>query len=123
MRSLSAPGLLLLASALAAQSPASIERAVGAITPQDIRRRIGILADDSMRGRDTPSPELEQVATYIAAEFGRFGLRPGGDNGGYVQRYRILRRQVDTSQRSEEHTSELQSRFDLVCRLLLEKKK
>src|SRR6266704_6879036 len=27
-----------------------------------------------------------------------------------------------SSQRSEEHTSELQSRFDLVCRLLLEKK-
>src|SRR5207249_5599793 len=27
------------------------------------------------------------------------------------------------SARSEEHTSELQSRFDLVCRLLLEKKK
>src|SRR5699024_12531738 len=33
---------------------------------------------------------------------------------------------VDTKvvvDRSEEHTSELQSRFDLVCRLLLEKKK
>src|SRR5207249_11258690 len=30
-------------------------------------------------------------------------------------------RPVDS--RSEEHTSELQSRFDLVCRLLLEKKK
>src|SRR5699024_4747184 len=30
---------------------------------------------------------------------------------------------VETAQRSEEHTSELQSRFDLVCRLLLEKKK
>src|SRR5437868_11381897 len=28
-----------------------------------------------------------------------------------------------TMPRSEEHTSELQSRFDLVCRLLLEKKK
>src|SRR5438067_8381695 len=28
-----------------------------------------------------------------------------------------------TAWRSEEHTSELQSRFDLVCRLLLEKKK
>src|SRR5437868_10691187 len=27
------------------------------------------------------------------------------------------------SRRSEEHTSELQSRFELVCRLLLEKKK
>src|SRR5207249_5259130 len=29
----------------------------------------------------------------------------------------------EPSARSEEHTSELQSRFDLVCRLLLEKKK
>src|SRR5699024_12269691 len=28
-----------------------------------------------------------------------------------------------SNMRSEEHTSELQSRFDLVCRLLLEKKK
>src|SRR5699024_11755543 len=30
---------------------------------------------------------------------------------------------VSSTTRSEEHTSELQSRFDLVCRLLLEKKK
>src|SRR5438874_7309391 len=31
--------------------------------------------------------------------------------------------EVDEAIRSEEHTSELQSRRDLVCRLLLEKKK
>src|SRR2546422_5399893 len=31
--------------------------------------------------------------------------------------------QVDDAVRSEEHTSELQSRLHLVCRLLLEKKK
>src|SRR5699024_11909401 len=30
---------------------------------------------------------------------------------------------AEADRRSEEHTSELQSRFDLVCRLLLEKKK
>src|SRR5437868_10089261 len=30
---------------------------------------------------------------------------------------------IEVAARSEEHTSELQSRFDLVCRLLLEKKK
>src|SRR2546422_7159908 len=35
--------------------------------------------------------------------------------------YRQLMRRVQ--QRSEEHTSELQSRLHLVCRLLLEKKK
>src|SRR5699024_3970866 len=34
-----------------------------------------------------------------------------------------LIRGKDVGERSEEHTSELQSRFDLVCRLLLEKKK
>src|SRR5207249_11716826 len=32
-------------------------------------------------------------------------------------------RALESKPRSEEHTSELQSRFDLVCRLLLEKKK
>src|SRR5207249_8676960 len=36
---------------------------------------------------------------------------------------KVVRWELGTKPRSEEHTSELQSRFDLVCRLLLEKKK
>src|SRR5438105_6572192 len=36
---------------------------------------------------------------------------------------RLLGRALLEDKRSEEHTSELQSRVDLVCRLLLEKKK
>src|SRR5690349_23080688 len=41
-----------------------------------------------------------------------------------VQQERVHRpRSVRSVPRSEEHTSELQSRRDLVCRLLLEKKK
>src|SRR5699024_7829164 len=35
----------------------------------------------------------------------------------------LVERQKNKKRRSEEHTSELQSRFDIVCRLLLEKKK
>src|SRR5438309_11561005 len=35
----------------------------------------------------------------------------------------VTSRTLDTAARSEEHTSELQSQFHLVCRLLLEKKK
>src|SRR5437867_9876721 len=35
----------------------------------------------------------------------------------------LARSPADESLRSEEHTSELQSPYDLVCRLLLEKKK
>src|SRR2546422_6080586 len=36
---------------------------------------------------------------------------------------KVDRRGLDSQTRSEEHTSELQSRLHLVCRLLLEKKK
>src|SRR2546421_9618734 len=39
------------------------------------------------------------------------------------ERNRRRRQGRARAQRSEEHTSELQSRSDLVCRLLLEKKK
>src|ERR1041385_4977731 len=35
----------------------------------------------------------------------------------------VMRHGISASPRSEEHTSELQSRLHLVCRLLLEKKK
>src|SRR5438067_6377973 len=40
-----------------------------------------------------------------------------------VDAIRRASREAPAADRSEEHTSELQSRFDLVCRLLLEKKK
>src|SRR5437868_11402991 len=41
--------------------------------------------------------------------------------GGFVRQYQV---KLDPNKlQTEEHTSELQSRFDLVCRLLLEKKK
>src|SRR2546422_6840171 len=43
--------------------------------------------------------------------------------GGYCQRQAHLQKVSGAVRRSEEHTSELQSRLHLVCRLLLEKKK
>src|SRR5215204_1067512 len=42
---------------------------------------------------------------------------------GSTRRRSALRRRRPSRERSEEHTSELQSHSDLVCRLLLEKKK
>src|SRR2546427_2113462 len=38
-------------------------------------------------------------------------------------RFQLDGRLIDGAERSEEHTSELQSQSNLVCRLLLEKKK
>src|SRR5690349_23411809 len=51
--------------------------------------------------------------------------RTFGNIAGHVKNTEDLNRLAEwtASQRSEEHTSELQSRRDLVCRLLLEKKK
>src|SRR2546428_10147866 len=53
-------------------------------------------------------------------------LVPGGGHGGAVRGRRVRHRPPGDGGgrrvRSEEHTSELQSRSDLVCRLLLEKK-
>src|ERR1700681_4937188 len=71
----------LLSLAQISQIGASAQRAADRVTAAEITRRIAIIADDSMRGRDTPSPELEQVASWIAGEFRSFGLRPGGANG------------------------------------------
>src|SRR5260370_32622003 len=47
---------------------------------------------------------------------------PGGPRTTTVRRNTYLRR-VSRHYRSEEHTSELQSHLNIVCRLLLEKKK
>ena len=62
-------------------------RAAATITAADVARRIGIIADDSMLGRDTPSRGLELTAHYVADQFRRFGLRPAGEDGGWLQRY------------------------------------
>src|SRR2546422_3097575 len=58
----------------------------------------------------------------------RAGLPRGGGGGGVRRRQSVRRgsrasRIPSPRRRSEEHTSELQSRLHLVCRLLLEKKK
>src|SRR5439155_18922053 len=85
---------------------------VGAITM--------VLASPSM-GADMPylTPECETSIKnmFIVGELGGLALIKNAVNQG--------RDCIDTivKRRSEEHTSELQSRGHLVCRLLLEKKK
>ena len=87
--------LVVAPVSLFAQTPESIAEAVASITEDDIRSRIGVIAHDSMLGRYTPSPGLEMTAQYIAAQFESFGLRPGGDDGGYIQRYPLVRERLN----------------------------
>src|SRR5437868_10248553 len=61
-----------------------------------------------VRPRARRGPEVQRRCAPRGAMAGRGAASDESGRGG---------------RRSEEHTSELQSRFDLVCRLLLEKKK
>src|SRR2546429_2722781 len=67
-----------------------------------VRRRLATL-------KDPREVIADPRARYSGAEVGERTLVPGKD--------------ARLGERSEEHTSELQSRLHLVCRLLLEKKK
>ncbi len=53
------------------------------ITPDFLSRQINYLASDSMKGRNTPSPQLDSAAAYIASNFKSWGLKPW--NGSYFQ--------------------------------------
>src|SRR5215468_4799733 len=56
-----------------------------AITANDLRTRLYQLADDSMQGRRIGEPGNYKGTAYIAHEFERMGLKPGGPNGSYFQ--------------------------------------
>ena len=86
-------------------------RAAASITPADYLRKIGVIAHDSMGGRDTPSPGLEMTAAWIAGEFERLGLTPGGDDGSYIQRYAIQTIRADLVASSAEASGGRELRF------------
>src|SRR2546422_1592706 len=69
---------------------------------------------------DLADPEIQaRLERVHETRFPHSGF-PGQDGGAAPQQ---VAQRGETLGRSEEHTSELQSRLHLVCRLLLEKKK
>ena len=58
--------------------------ALDRISAESVRRDIFTIASDSMMGRNTPSPQLDSAAAYIARAFDRAGLLPV--NGSRYQR-------------------------------------
>src|SRR5260370_4156197 len=78
-----------------------------------------ILVEEARSGppelRGKLAPHFLAVLNTEADEAGLEVIRHGNA--------RVLRARFNDARRSEEHTSELQSHLNLVCRLLLEKKK
>src|SRR5690242_21934592 len=75
---------------------------------------------------DTATTEIYTLSLHDALPISKsFGRVPDRGAWGTEDRRNRARREqfIDGALRSEEHTSELQSHVNLVCRLLLEKKK
>src|SRR5262245_40630948 len=84
---------VILAIALASGIGPATTRAAdgrGRIEPADLRRWLSYLASDELEGRATFSEGLGLAAAYLAEQLRSFGVRPGGDNGSYFQRVRVL---------------------------------
>src|SRR5689334_23631579 len=73
--------------------------------------------------RSTLFPYTTLFRSERAARIGRAALERVLAEHTYMHRAEQVEAILSGAPRSEEHTSELQSQFHLVCRLLLEKKK
>lgn len=59
------------------------------------REHMEFLANDSMRGRQTGSPEHLKAANYVAAQFKSLGLAPAGLHGSFLQPVPFAWRRID----------------------------
>ncbi|HEY7911043.1 MAG TPA: M28 family peptidase [Blastocatellia bacterium] len=86
----------LPAAAQKAQLSPQVKSALGHISADSLRGHLSFIASDAMAGRNTPSPELDMAAHYIAAQFRRAGLEPAGDDG-YFQTasWKLARQDMD----------------------------
>jgi len=56
---------------------------------EELRHDVQFLASPELTGRGVDTPGIRLARDYLAAEFARAGLRPGGDNGGFFQPFDV----------------------------------
>ncbi|MGH8265551.1 MAG: M28 family metallopeptidase [Steroidobacterales bacterium] len=66
----------------------------GEIGADRIRSHMTFLADDALEGRAAATRGHELAAAYVASQFASYGLKPGGENGGWFQTVPLLESQV-----------------------------
>jgi aminopeptidase YwaD len=54
-----------------------------------LRDHVRYLASDELTGRGVDTAGIKLARDYIVREFAKYGLRPGGDNGSYLQRFDV----------------------------------
>ena len=84
-RLLHRPPLIILGLALLAAVPAYAADNSTAAPEERLRKDVFYLASDALEGRGPTTKGIDLAADYIAAEFKKAGLRPGGVDGAYFQ--------------------------------------
>lgn len=79
-------------------SQKNVEQGLKQITPELLKQYIDYLASDSMKGRNTPSPELDLAADYIAQQFASMGIQKV--NGSYFQNIPFCSKNLDVKNTS-----------------------
>jgi hypothetical protein len=79
------PRLALILFLFLSLSPA-LAQTNAPIREENIRAELGFLASDAMQGRGSGTIYERIAAEYVGSQFRQFGLEPGGDDKGYVQR-------------------------------------
>lgn len=95
MRRLAILAILASPGLMSCQGGVPVEEAAASINETDFLNKVSVIADDSMMGRADPSPGLDMTAQWIADEFKQYGLKPGGDDGGFIQKYHIEEKATD----------------------------
>jgi len=68
---------------------------VEAITAAQLKEWLYVVASDDMEGRDTPSRGLDLTAKFISDHLSQWGVKPGGDDGTYFQKFALTSRRVE----------------------------
>ena len=77
-------------------------KAAMTITAEQLKDYLYYVASDEMEGRDTPSRGLDLTAKFIALNLKRWGFKPAGDGGGFLQTMALSRNTVDGDKSSLE---------------------
>lgn len=68
------------------------------ITANQLRDYLTFIASDELEGRATPSRGLDIASLYIESHLRRLGLKPGGENGTYFQRFPVKTERIVAAQ-------------------------
>jgi Zn-dependent M28 family amino/carboxypeptidase len=87
--SLTAAALLLASGLQAADYPPAVKKAVNSILDKELQRHCEVLASDAYEGREAGTKGGLAAACYVAGQFERCGLRPGGEGGTWFRKFPI----------------------------------